>query len=492
MGSHYAALEAHFKRLGDVEGASAILGWDTAVMMPRGSAAVRGEQLATLKGISHEMLIADTVAEGLDAALAETDLDPWRRANLREMRRRHRSARAVDPALVEALTRACTACETVWREARAASDFAMLRGHLEEVVALTRATAVQTGAALGLEPYDALLEANQPDLRDAAIEPLFGRLGAELPTILDLAITRQAQPLIAAGPFPIERQKLLAKRLMERMGFDFTAGRLDESTHPFCGGVPSDIRLTTRYRQDEIVSAMMGVLHETGHALYEAGLPRDWQGQPVGEARGIVVHESQSLLVEMQASRSPSFLAWLAGELRAEFGDDPALTAANLKRTYHRVARSLIRVDADEVTYPLHIVLRHRLERHLIAGDLAVADLPGAWNDGMRELLGVVSPDDARGCLQDIHWPVGAFGYFPCYTLGAVLAAQLFAAARASLPDLEGDLATGDFAPLLGWLRAAVHGRGSLLGYGELVEAACGAPLTVEPFLAHLRARYLG
>lgn len=495
MGWHYAALEERFRRIAGIEGALAILNWDTAVVMPRKAAGERGEQLAVLKRLAHDLLTHPETGDQLAGAEAEGDLDPWQQANLREMRRRYRHAHSLEPALVEALARATTACEMTWRDARAEADFKRLAPQLGEVVRLTRDAAQVTGAALGLEPYDALLDSNQPDLRDAQIVPLFERLARELPPLVEAILARQAgatPPLKPRGPFPPERQKTLGKALMTRLGFDFEAGRLDESTHPFCGGTPSDIRITTRYREDEIASALMGVLHETGHALYEAGLPKRWTGQPVGEARGIAVHESQSLLVEMQACRSPAFIRFLAGELEAAFGPDPAFAADNLVRLYAEVERGLIRVDADEATYPLHVVLRHRLERRLITGELAVADLPEAWNGAMRELLGIVPPDDRLGCLQDIHWPVGAFGYFPCYTLGAMLAAQLFRAAQAQVPGLVDAIGRGDFGPLLGWLREHVHGQGAKPGFAELVKTATGGPLAVEPFLEHLRERYLG
>ncbi len=435
MGWHYAALEDRFRRIGDVEGALSILGWDTAVVMPKGATATRGNQTATLRRLAHDMLTGDETGDLVAGAAEESDLDEWQAANLREMQRRYRMARALDPLLVEAMARATTSCEMVWREARAKADFGMLRGELEEVVRLVRESAAMTGAALGLEAYDALLEAHQPDLRDAVVEPVFAALGEALPPIVDAALARSDGALRPAGPFALERQQALARKLMMRLGFDFDSGRLDESAHPFCGGVPTDVRITTRYREDEVASALMGVLHETGHALYEAGLPRRWLGQPVGEARGMAVHESQSLLIEMQACRSPAFIAYLGGELAQTYGADPAFAPANLVRLYHRVERGLIRVDADEATYPLHVVLRHRLERAIVRGDLEVGDLPGAWHDGMKELLGIMPPDDRQGCLQDIHWPVGAFGYFPCYTLGALLAAQLFRAARNDSAD---------------------------------------------------------
>jgi carboxypeptidase Taq len=493
MAWRYAALEERFKRIADLEGVLAILDWDTAVCLPRAASEARGEQRATLKGVAHDLLTAETTGELLAGAEAEAaGLDPWQRANLTEMGRRYRHARALEPALVEALARATNACEMRWRDARARSDFASLRPALEEVVRLVREAARTTGAALGLAPYDALLDEHQPDLRDALVAPLLDRLAAELPALLEAALARARPVRQPRGPFPVADQKALAERLMARLGFDLSAGRLDASAHPFCGGTPDDIRITSRWCEDEVASALMAVLHETGHALYEAGLPRRWRGQPVGEARGILVHESQSLLLEMQVCRSEAFVGFLSGELARAFGPDPTFAPAELLALWHRVERGLIRVDADEVSYPLHVILRWRLERALLAGDLAVADLPAAWNDGMRALLGVVPPDDARGCLQDIHWPAGAFGYFPCYTLGALLAAQLLAAARRELPGLEEEIAQGRIAGLLAWLRERVHGRGSSLRLAELIEEATGGPLAVEPFLDHLRARYLG
>jgi carboxypeptidase Taq len=492
MASPYTALEGRFKRLADIEGALAVLSWDQAVCMPKGSGRARGEQLATLKRLAHDALTAPETADLLAQAAGRPELDDWQRANLLEMRRRHARATAVDPALVEGLARATNSCELVWREARALSDFAMLRLELDEVVRLTREAARQVGAALDLPPYDALLDEHQPGLRSADLHRLFAPLQAALPGLIDAAISRQRPSIPPTGPFPIDRQRLLGRRLVEAMGFDFDRGRLDESTHPFCGGTPEDIRMTTRYSEEDAVSALMGMVHETGHALYEAGLPRAWLGQPVGESRGMAVHESQSLIVEMQVCRSPEFIRFLAGRLSQTFGDDPAWEPDNLVRLYNRVERSLIRVEADEITYPLHIVLRWRLERALIEDDLPLGDLPAAWNDGMRELLGVIPANDREGCLQDIHWPVGAFGYFPCYTLGGMLAAQLFRAAERELPELRAAIGEGDLGPMLGWLRTRIHGQGCRLSWSALVVEATGASLSPEPFLAHLRRRYLG
>jgi carboxypeptidase Taq len=287
-------------------------------------------------------------------------------------------------------------------------------------------------------------------------------------------------------------QETLCHRIAERLGLDFAHARLDRSAHPFSGGTPTDVRITSRYDEADFTQAVLAVVHETGHALYERGLPDTWVRQPVGEAAGMAAHESQSLIVEMQACRSDAFLAWLGPELHAAFGGDAApYRSANLARLWRRVERSLIRVDADEMTYPAHVILRFQLEQALVAGSLTVADLPGAWNDGLHSLLGIKVPDDRRGCLQDIHWYDGAFGYFPSYTLGAMAAAQLMAAARRSVPALDAALERGDLTPLLGWLRINVHGKASLFEFNELLSQATGKPLDPSDFEAHLTARYL-
>jgi carboxypeptidase Taq len=279
--------------------------------------------------------------------------------------------------------------------------------------------------------------------------------------------------------------------LSRRLGLEPEHSRLDRSTHPFCGGTPTDVRITTRYDEASPEMAVLGVLHETGHALYERGLPQAYSRQPVGQAAGMAAHESQSLIIEMQACRSDPFLAWLGPELHGVFGGDVAgFRPDNLGRLWRRVQRGLIRVDADEVTYPAHVILRFRLERALVAGDLSVQDLPTAWAETMKSLLGVTPPDDRTGCLQDIHWFDGAFGYFPSYTLGAMAAAQLMAAARNEEQELDTALGQGDLSPLTGWLRRRVHGLGSRHGFNALLQSATGSVLDPGFFESHLRRRY--
>ena len=493
----YDRLTDRFARIATIGECASMLGWDAATMMPDGGGAARGDQLAVLAGLSHAQLTATETGDELAAAESEgTGCDPWRTANLALMRHAYTRATALPADLVEAQARANSSCEKVWREARKASDFGQVRPYLEEVLRLTRQAADALAPALGLNPYDALMDGNQRGVRVADVAPVFAAYETFLARALPEAEARQARapaPVRPQGPFPIEAQEALCRRLSERLGLDFNHARLDRSAHPFSGGTQTDVRITTRYVEHDFTQAVLAVVHETGHALYERGLPADYARQPVGEAAGLGAHESQSLIVEMQACRSDAFLSWLGPELLAAFGGDPApYRPENLGRLWRRVERSFIRVDADEMTFPAHVILRFRLEQALISGDLAVADLPGAWNDGLRALLGIVPPDDARGCLQDIHWYDGAFGYFPSYTLGAMAAAQLMTAARRAVPELDAALGRGDMAPLLGWLRTNVHAVGSRLGFNDLLRAATGKPLDPADFQAHLMQRYLG
>ena len=493
----YRTLERRFARLSRLGDALGILGWDKETTMPLGAAESRGETIATLSVMAHELLTASETGALLQQATEEESdgLDRWQSANLREMRRQHAHATAVPGDLVEAASRASTASEIVWRQAREASNFTLLLPRLSEVLETQRAIGVAKGEALGLSPYDALLDQYDPGTTQAFVDPVFGTLRGFLPGLVTEVLEHQARrapPLPMRGPFPVAAQKALGERLMQAAGFDPSRGRLDVSTHPFCGGATQDVRITTRYDESDFSSALMGVLHETGHALYEQGRPASYLDQPVGQARGMTLHESQSLLIEMQACRGEAFLGFLSPLLQDAFGDDPAFARDNLVATYRRVSPGLIRVDADEVTYPAHVLLRYELERAMIGGDLALRDLPTAFNDGLHTLLGVTVPDDRRGCLQDIHWPAGLWGYFPTYTLGAMTAAQLYRAACAAEPALEPGLAEGDFSRLTGWLRTSVHQQASVADTATIVAEATGRPLDAAVYQAHLRQRYLG
>jgi carboxypeptidase Taq len=491
----YDRLATRFARIATIGEAESMLSWDAAAVMPSGGGAARGDQLAVLAGLSHSLLVEPAVTDDIAEASSGPGHDPWRSANLSLIRHAHTRATALPADLIEAQTRANSACEKVWREARRNSDFPAVRPMLTEVVNLVRQCATALSPVVKLAPYDALMDGYQRGITSADVTPVFAEYEAflrdALPRALELQASRPA-PVRPQGPFPEDAQEALCRRLSGLVGLDYSHARLDRSTHPFCGGTPTDIRITTRYDPADFAQSLLGVLHETGHAMYERGLPEAYRRQPVGEAAGMAAHESQSLIVEMQACRSDAFLSYLGPQLHATFGGDPApYEPANLGRLWRRVRRGTIRVDADEMTYPAHVILRFRLEQALVSGDLTVADLPGAWNDGLLGLLEVTPPDDARGCLQDIHWYDGAFGYFPSYTLGAMAAAQLMQAAKRDVPGLEAAMAEGDLSPLMGWLAEKVHGMGSLLGFNDLLQSATGKPLDPRDFTSHLTARYL-
>ncbi len=495
MTAAYSQLAAHFGKIAALSNAVGILQWDSDVMMPKGAAASRAESMALLHVLRHGMVTDPRIGDWLGEAEADAGLGAWERANLREIRRIWTVETALPADLVEASSKAISASEMAWRQARADADFPSLLPYLGEVLTLQREIGIAKGERLGVSPYDALLNDYEPGGRSAKIDALFDDLAGFLPGFLDEVLAVQArrpESPTPQGPFPVEAQRALGLQMMAALGYDFERGRLDVSTHPFCGGADNDVRITTRYDESDFSRALMGVLHETGHALYEQGRPQAWMSQPVGHARGMSLHESQSLLVEMQACRSREFIGFAAPKMRAAFGGSgPAWDAEALWCRYTQVERGLIRVDADEVTYPAHVILRYRIEKALIADEMPLAELPVIWNEQMRDLLGVVPPDARLGCLQDIHWPSGGWGYFPTYTLGAMTAAQIFEAACKAEPETLPGIGRGDFKPLVGWLREHIHGPASLYETDALLTRATGRPLDASVFKAHLQRRYL-
>ena len=493
--SPYQQLEQEFRRLHAFRGALSLLRWDAAVMMPRGSADVRGEQLAALETEHHALLTTPKVARLLERAEAgASQLDDWPLANLREMRRQRDHAIATPPSLIARLAKATARAEVFWVEAKKANDFSLFAPHLEEVVHLVRDKAALLGQARGLAPYDALVDVFTPGISTADIDTIFKALSRKLPGLINEAIEVQAAraPLPLAGKFTVARQRSLSVEVLKALGFPFDRGRLDESEHPFTEGVPGDIRVTTRFDVNDPFSGLLGAVHETGHAMYDLGLPQPWRDQPVGRDRGLALEESQSLLFEMNLCRSRAFVRYLRPLLEKHFqvsGED--WSEDNLYRHLVRVRRSMIRMDADELTYPAHIMLRYELERRILEGALPVKDLPEAWNEILDQRLGLKPSSDVEGCLQDIHWAVGHFGYFPSYALGAVIAAQLYEALRAARPGLDEEIAAGQFGGVMEWLRDNVHGVGARLPVKELITEATGKPLTAAAYLRYLESKYL-
>ena len=481
---------ARLHRLGHLQ---SLAGWDQAAKMPPKGNAARAAALAEMAALLHRMRTDPALAEAIARAEQEA-LSELQRANLREIRRDWQRANALPESLVQRRQLAGTRCEHAWRVQRPANDWAGFLGNFREVVAIAREEAALLSERSGLSRYDALMDRFEPGMTAAVVDRLFGDVRAWLPGLIARVCERQqSQPLLQPrGPFPVDAQRRLCERVMRLLGFDFDAGRLDVSTHPFCGGVPEDVRMTTRFSDDDFLGSLLGTVHETGHGRYEQNLPREWLGQPLAEARSMAVHESCSLAFEMQLGSHPSFVAQLAPLLVEAFGAQPAFEPANLQRLLTRVKPGLIRVDADEVTYPAHVIVRYEIERPLIEGEIEPEDIPALWDAKMMALLGLDTRGNYRdGPLQDVHWTEGGFGYFPCYSLGAMFAAQWFAAMRRQTPALDARIAAGDFSPVFDWLREHIWSQASRWTTDELALRASGETLNPAHFRAHLEARYL-
>lgn len=490
----YDALAGTFQRMHHLQHLQSIASWDQAANMPPRGNEARAAALAEMAALLHRMRTDPQMGAQLERA-SDEPLDDLQRANLREMQREWRAANALPEALVHRREIATSRCELAWRTQRPANDWAGFAPNLREVLAVAREEAERLSQQLGVSRYDALMDRFEPELRSAEVDRVFGEVRQWLPGLIREVRERQDKEQVIAptGPFPVPAQRALCEQVMRLLGFDFEAGRLDVSTHPFSGGVPEDVRLTTRYREDEFLVALMGTVHETGHGRYEQNLPRDWLGQPVALARSMAIHESQSLAFEMQLGAHPGFVAQLAPLVRQAFGAQPAFEPENLHKLLTRVKPGFIRVDADEVTYPAHVILRYEIERALVEGEIEVEDIPALWDAKMMELLGVDTRGNFKdGPMQDVHWPAGLFGYFPCYSLGAMYAAQWFAAMRRAMPDLDARLAAGDLAPVFAWLREHIWLQASRWPTAELARRASGEALNPAHFRAHLRSRYLG
>ena len=473
--------------------ADAMLSWDRDAMMPPGGSAARADALVALCALIHRKRSDPAIAELLKRAQDEA-LGEHERANLREMARDWRDAASVPVELVEARSLAVARCEHAWRTQRPANDWKGFLANFEKVVALTRREAAHLADATGLSPYDALLDRYEPGMNAARLDELFGALASWLPGLVARAADRQRGDAVVhpRGPFPVPAQKALCRDVLTLLGFDFEAGRLDESAHPFTGGVAEDVRVTTRYVEHDFRPAVAGTIHEAGHARYAQGLPTTWRGQPTGTPRSFGIHESQSLAFEMQLGRSRAFMELFVPLLNVHLGPQPAFEPENLHRLLTRVAPGPIRVDADELRYPLHILLRYEIERALIGGDIEAADVPWLWEEKMARLLSVDTRGNYRdGCMQDIHWAMGSYGYFPSYALGAMYAAQWFAAMRRAAPALDAHIANGELEPLFGWLQRNIWSQGSLHQTDTLVRNATGEGLDPAHYRRHLEHRYL-
>ena len=493
----YAELCARLGEIGTLGSVAALLTWDQETGMPPKAAEFRADELALLARLIHERRTAPRLRELLEASEQDPAVagDPLAAADVREIRRDVDRAVRLPVELVEDSAASAARAVEVWRSARARSDFEAFRPALEQLLELARRRAACLVEPRHGEPYDALLDVYEPEVGAADLDRMFAPLREGLPELI--AQIRESGATVDDARFraevPVDRQLAFHRRVAAAVGYDFDAGRLDLSTHPFSEGVgPGDTRITTRFGAGGFLDALGSTLHETGHALYEQGLPKDRaHGRPIAEAAGLGVHESQSRLWENQVGRSREFWRWAAPVAHELLGAavEP-LDAEALYRGANVVRPGPIRVESDEATYNLHVLLRFDLERAMVRGDLAVRDLPAAWNERLARDLGVEVPDDRRGCLQDIHWASGAFGYFPTYTLGNVYAAQLWEAIRRDLPEVGDDIAAGRFAPLLAWLRASIHEHGRRYVGAELIRRATGASADARALLAYLRGKF--
>jgi carboxypeptidase Taq len=491
----YLQLVEFVKECRLLESCGHLLGWDERTYMPRQGSKHRGEQMALIARLSHGMLtspaIGDLLAE-VEASDTVADRDSIEVANVRETRRAYNRAVKLPSKLVEELARTTTQAQQVWDEARRHDDFAAFQPWLERIVNLKREEAKAVGYKEA--PYDALLDEFEPGATTSEVTRLFAALKSELvPLIKEIMSSGKRPPTtILEREYPVDRQVVFGQAAAAAIGFDFGAGRLDVTTHPFCSTPgPGDCRLTTRYNPHHFNEGFFGILHEAGHGIYEQGLPAEHFGTPCGSAASLGIHESQSRLWENQIGRSRLFWEHFFPRARQVFIDalrDVALDDFVL--AINDVRPSFIRIEADEATYNLHIILRFELEQALVSGDMMPAEVPDAWNEKFHQLFGLTPPNYREGCLQDIHWSFGGIGYFPTYTLGNLYAAQFMEQARADLPNFDANIRLGDFSDVKNWLRDRIHCHGQRWRAADLCRRVTGRELTHQPLLRYLRDKY--
>lgn len=500
-GTSYDQLRAFMREGATIGSIGSLLGWDQQTYMPALSAPHRADQLAYISSLSHQHATDPRVGELLDVCQNDASLmaDPLARANVREMRRDYDRRVRLPVSLVSDLARTTSAAQHAWQHARETSNFDQFSPHLEQVLELTRRKAECYGVPDGGELYDALLEDYEPGCTARELDDILTPLCQRVSELVKELNQQGKQPDDSPTrvPFDADQQHEFGIKVLTAIGFRFDAGRLDTTAHPFCSGMaPGDTRLTTRYRDERFTDALYGTLHEGGHGLYEQGLPKladdgheSRFGEPLGSAVSLGIHESQSRLWENQVGRSREFWEWALPIARTHAPALASVTPEMMHRATNTATPSLIRVEADEATYNIHVFIRYQLERAMLRGDLAVKDLPGEWNALYKEYLNIDVPDDRRGCLQDVHWSHGLVGYFPTYSLGNLYASQLWESVQQAIPDLSARIARGEFAELLAWLREHIHQHGRRYTAGELCKQATGEELSPEPLIRHLRVR---
>lgn len=481
----FGALMAHARETAALEQVSGRLGWDQETHMPRGAAEQRGEEMAAMEGVLHARRTDPRLADWLAAV---EPADAVAAAQVARVARAHARALKVPARLAQEIARVTSIAQGIWAEARARDDVAGFLPTLAEVIRLKR----EEGAALaeGGDPYDALVDDYEPEMTGADIARMFSEMRPRLVALREKVLGAAHQPKPLDGAFGAEAQMRLARDLATAFGYDWSRGRLDIAVHPFSSGSGNDVRITTRIAESDPFNCFYSTIHEVGHAAYEQGIDPDYLLTPIGQGVSMGVHESQSRIYENQLGRSRAFTGWLFGQMTERFGAFGVADADAFFAAVNRVQPGFIRTEADEVHYNLHIMMRFDLERALMQGALQVGDLEAAWNDRFRADFGVAVDRPSQGVLQDVHWSVGLFGYFPTYSLGNLYAGCLHKALRADLPDLDAQMAAGDLAAATGWLREKVQRHGSLMAPREVIAQACGFAPSAGPLLDYLEAKF--
>ncbi len=493
MNVSYIKLKDFFYQDSIISDIDNILQWDLSTMMPEHSRTQRARQLCFLNDVKHKMF-SDPKVKDLFKKTNEKQLSFKDAKNFKEMKKKFNYFSALPSELIKKKTILSSECEGIWRKAKLQSKFSLVKKSLSDLIKIIREEAQILSDTFECSPYDALLRNYEDSYSSDEIEKIFKKLHPFINDIYEKIIKKQKKEEIFSilKNLSNDEQFTLSKYFMKKLGFNFKKGRIDQSCHPFCGGGIDDIRITTRLNKNDSFAAFEAVMHETGHALYEQGLPKEWQFQPVGKSGGMALHESQSLFIEMQIMKSSGFQKFLSKTIKDKFKyTDESWSSENLFKIFNKVQKSFIRVESDEVTYPLHIILRFKIEQKIIKNEINTADIPQIWNYEFKKLFGFEVDNDANGCLQDIHWYTGLFGYFPTYTLGALISAQLAASMRNEIEDLDSKISNGSFKDIVLWLKKNIHSKGRFFSTEEIINKVTNQKLSDSFFKKYLERKYL-
>jgi carboxypeptidase Taq len=491
----YFELEEYIRKTKHLENVLSIIHWDGATYLPAKSAPSRHIELTTLASIIHQKQSSSELGELINSASQEKDsLDDWQKANLKNIKKIFDSNKIIPLKLNEEYVQLSNQCEFLWRSCRKNNDFKTLQPQLEKLFSKVREIASIKSDYFGVSKYDSLIDQYDPERSYSELNQIFKKTKSELPGLIEKIIDKQRNlDVLPISNVDIETQQKIERSVMEHMGFDFTRGRVDESVHPFCGGTKEDVRLTTKHKEEDFLFSLYAVIHETGHGLYEQHLPRKYVDQPVGEAYGMAFHESQSLLMEVQVGTSKAFCTFLSKLLRDKFNfQGRAYSAENLFNIKTRVKPSLIRIDADEVTYPFHVIIRAEIENGIVNGEYYAKDLPELWNQKYKEYLGVVPDNDSNGCMQDIHWPSGSLGYFPSYYAGSIISSMVMNNMRKNINHLDDKIVSGDFREVNHFLNKNLRELGRSKSPQDLLKSATNyEQVNADIFLSYVKEKYL-